>query len=282
MKCQVCQSPQCPDALDMTYRCSACGFFSSALPVEINEVHAIDEGARESALFPLREAGFRQILDDCKGLIKEGGSILDVGCAHGWFIQAAQARGYRCHGIEPDDDMATKLDAAKITFSKGFFPDILQADQTYDAITFHDVFEHLPDLAAVVTAARNHLNPGGLLIISLPMSDGIFFKIARGLATIGISGPLSRMWQKGLPSPHLSYFSRTTLPQLILKFGFDLRLSRDLPSVSTKGLYDRIRYDKEIGPIKAAILFVAARALVPITKMTASDSRYFVFRKTLR
>jgi SAM-dependent methyltransferase len=279
MLCQVCETGMRPDLLGKTYRCPACGFFASDLPVEINRVHVINEDTRAMALRHLRDVGFRQLLDDCAPLIPPGASILDVGCAHGWFIQSAQARGYVCHGVEPDEDMALRLRAANIDFAQGFFPDAVPEGATYDAITFNDVFEHLPTLDAIVRACHEHLAERGLLIISLPMSNGIFFRIARVLGRLGIDGPLSRMWQKGFPSPHLSYFSRQTLPDLITRHGFELVLARDLPSITVNGLYQRIRYDSDVGPVQAAVLFAATCLLVPATLAVPSDARYFAFRK---
>lgn len=282
MECQVCSSQMRTDVIDQTYRCESCGFFSSEFPIEINSLRVINEDAREAALFPLRAVSFRQILDDCTALIPARGSILDVGCAHGWFMEAAKARGYRSFGIEPDDDMAARLRASNIDFMKGYFPEVVPADARFDAITFNDVFEHLPNLAGIATAVHEHLGESGILIVNLPVSDGVFFRLARGIARFGIDGPLCRMWQKGLPSPHLSYFSRTTVPRLLSKHGFELVLARDLPSVSFNGLYDRIRYDTELGFFKAAVTFMAAVALVPLAKAMPSDSRYFVFRKARR
>lgn len=279
MECQVCGSQMRADVIDRTYRCDGCGFYSSEFPIEINNLRVIDEGAREAALFPLRAVSFRQILDDCAALIPAAGSILDVGCAHGWFMEAANARGYRCFGIEPDDDMAARLRASNIDFIKGYFPEAVPAGATYDVITFNDVFEHLPNLAGIAVAAHEHLGENGILIVNLPVCDGVFFRLARAIARFGIDGPLCRMWQKGLPSPHLSYFSRTTVPRLLSMHGFELVLARDLPSVSFNGLYDRIRYDTDLGFFKAAVTFMAAIPLVPLARAMPSDSRYFVFRK---
>jgi 2-polyprenyl-3-methyl-5-hydroxy-6-metoxy-1,4-benzoquinol methylase len=126
---------------------------------------------------PLRVISFKQILDECTELIPSGGPILDVGCAHGWFMEAAEARGYGCSGIEPDDDMASRLQASNIGFMKGYFPEVVPAGVKYDAITFNEVFEHLPNLSVMVTAVRDHLNENGVLIINLPVSDGIFLKL---------------------------------------------------------------------------------------------------------
>ena len=48
--------------------------------------------------------------------------------------------------------------------------------------------------------------------------------------------------------------------------------------MSTKGLYQRIRYDREVGWTKAAALYAAARALRLVTNAFPSDIQYFVFR----
>lgn len=79
MECQVCGSSMQADVIHPTYRCQACGFFSSEFPIGINCIHAINEDAREVALFPLRAISFKRILDECAELIPTRGSILDVG-----------------------------------------------------------------------------------------------------------------------------------------------------------------------------------------------------------
>ncbi len=51
------------------------------------------------------------------------------------------------------------------------------------------------------------------------------------------------MGQRGLPSPHLSYFMAGTLQRLFSRAGFTLLRRGHLASVATDGLYDGIRYD---------------------------------------
>ena len=279
MNCLVCESKMVPDIVDLTYRCMACGFFSSELPVEINSVYVIDEDVRENALYPLRKVGIETLMKEFRKFINRGSSILDVGCAHGWFITAAIEAGYPSFGIEPDHKMADRLRASKIDFVEGYFPDALSAEQKYDIVTFHDVFEHLPNLDRILNAVRDHLNPNGLLVINLPVTDGLFFRVARQLAFIGLVGPLARLWQKGLPSPHLSYFSRTNLLHYVTHRGFKYVRGFDLPSVTTEKLWRRIRYDTSLGFVRALGIFVGVHLLVPLTRVTKSDARCFVFTK---
>ena len=47
----------------------------------------IDENARETGLRELRKSNFTIIAENIKSFKPNGGSLLDVGCAHGWFIE---------------------------------------------------------------------------------------------------------------------------------------------------------------------------------------------------
>ena len=266
------------DVLDGTFLCPACGFRNSGLPVEINRVARIDEDARDAALRTLRFANFAQLLDDCADLLPRGASMLDVGCAHGWFLEAAKSRGLHAAGIEPDDDMAARARASGHDVVHGFFPDALPTGALYDAITFNDVFEHLPDVGAMARVLPGALRPGGVVIVNLPVSDGLVFRLSRQAARLGLRGPLQRMWQVGLPSPHLSYFSAATVPRLFAANGFTLVRSGPLEAVITEGLYERIRYDRAVGPVKAAALYAAARMVKLAVGAFPSDIQYFVFR----
>ena len=190
MICAICKAPMRPDVLIETYRCPACGFYASTLPVKINQVRRIDEINRERALQPLRSMNFSRILADCADLLPSGANVLDVGCAHGWFLDAANSAGYRCTGIDPDYQIAARARAAGHTVIDGLFPDAMLMDQRYDIITFHDVLEHLPQIDQVVAQLSQHLNDGGLTIVNLPVSDGLIFRLTRALArAVKINGP---------------------------------------------------------------------------------------------
>ncbi len=269
-----------PDILAGTYHCPYCGFYASAFPITINrEAERIDEAQRERALRNLRVENFNTLLDACEPLLSRGARLLDVGCAHGWFLEEAQKRGYATTGIEPDKAMAEKAQAAGHAITVGFFPEGLGGSEPFNAISFNDVFEHLENLPRVVSAARERLTENGILIINLPMSDGIFFRTARMFGKLGISGPLKRLWQWGLPSPHVSYFSVTNLARFMQDAGFVLGAEGKFKTLSPHGLMERIGYDKQAGKFKIVCLYALLLIGMRVLAFLPPDIRYFVFRK---
>jgi SAM-dependent methyltransferase len=284
--CFLCETPMRPDVLEGAFRCPACGLYRSDFPVAINQTRdgphdlgRLDEVRRERALKPLRLANFARLLDACKPHLAPGATLLDVGCAHGWFLQAAAERGYRPTGLEPDREVAARAKAEGAAVIEGFFPDALPAGAAYDAISFNDVFEHLADAHAMAEAVRARLNPGGLLILNLPLADGAIFQLARIAAWLGMKGPLARMWQEGLPSPHLAYYACGNLLQLMRAHGFALVAQGRLPSMTTQGLWPRIRYDRSVSAPKAAALYLAATGLAAVEGLLPPDIGYFILRK---
>jgi len=160
----------------------------------------------------------------------------------------------------------------------GLFPDAMPDGTRFDTITFNDVFEHLPDVNGMAHILPHYLERGGTVIVNLPVADGLIFRMARLAARFGVTDPLNRMWQAGLPSPHLSYFTGKTLQQLFEVAGFSCVRQGQLQPLSSNGLYDRIRYDREVGFFKAVALYTLARAAGAVSGVFLSDIQYFVFR----
>ena len=277
--CGVCGGPMRPHLLSNTFVCPACGFLASYLPVRINQVERIDEAARAKALKRLRQRNFEIVLAEVDAVASPNRKLLDVGCAHGWFLEAARACGYDAVGIEPDHAIAAEARADGHRVILGEFPAALDPGDRYDIITFNDVFEHLPGPAAMARATRRALAPGGVVAVTLPVSDGVVFRLASGAARVGVTGPLARLWQVGLPSPHLSYFSAATLVRLFTEAGFVLVRSGTLETIAREGLYERVRYDRALGSVRAATFYAAALLLRGASRHLGSDIGYFVFRQ---
>ena len=283
LTCPVCDSALAETTLNWLYRCPACGLERSTLDITINDTQRedmIDEDEREQALRPLRLETFRTIIGVLQSVVPlQDKELLDVGCAHGWFLDEAKAAGAVTHGIEPEAGIIERMDANDHKIWHGFFPDDLSAKELFDVITFNDVLEHLPDVRGCLKACHARLNPGGCLLVNLPDRNGFFYRLARILMAVGIRGPFERLWQKNFKSPHLSYFNAGNLKQLAEREGFTEVKRFSLPSVQFKGLWSRIRYDRSVSLVKALFLWLCVLFALPLLNLFPADINVQIFRK---
>ncbi|HYN41069.1 MAG TPA: class I SAM-dependent methyltransferase [Thermoanaerobaculia bacterium] len=263
------------------FECRQCGFLASSLVPAIGDDashEAIDETRRRQALDGLRHSNFECVLDAIQPLRTSFSTrLLDVGCAHGWFLRAAARRGYLATGLEPDATIATEARRDGHSVISGFFPGDLPDDAVFDVITFHDVFEHLPSPREAAAACFQRLSPGGLLVLVLPSSKGTLFRLARLLSRFGLHGPLDRLWQRGFPSPHLTYFHPDALDSLLQPLGFREVHRATLPSFTRKGLWQRLRYDQRSSFLVSVVQWLALGLLSPMQRLLPSDISFQVF-----
>ncbi|MGE4243166.1 MAG: class I SAM-dependent methyltransferase [Ramlibacter sp.] len=278
-RCGICAGPLRTGLAPWHRECAACGYESASLRPAINTHDtetAIDEASREIGLKALRQHNFRLLLDRICERLAEGGRtprearLLDVGAAHGWFVRTARER-LQAIGLEPDDHVRAMARAAGVELVGGYFPQALDTGERFDVITFNDVFEHLPDPHAALDACRAHLDPGGLLVLNLPCSDGAIYRAAKLLHRLGLRGPFERMWQKGLVSPHLHYFNKDNLARLLAVHGFGEPRFSTLPAVRLRGLYHRMRHSASIGVPRALAACIVVGAAVPFLRFFPSD-----------
>lgn len=238
------------------FRCQSCGFMRSNLAAG---GAALGEGFEE-----FRRRNFELLLDRLESVVPlHGKHLLEVGCGRGWFLEAAAARGANVCGIEPGPDFKSAK-AAGFTAYNGFFPHDLPPREKFDLIVFNDVFEHIPEPVAAIKDVEERLNPGGYALLNLPSSDGVFFKIASALARAGIAGPFDRMWQRGLASPHMSYFNPQNLQRLVAQHtSMKPVFCGVLPSLGRSGLRDRVKITMPgwRGDLLAGAVYMASFAL---------------------
>ena len=278
--CAVCGAALRGPVAGFRHDCPACGYACADLPVAITAAgRALREDDRETAIEPLRRRNFETVLDQIDAARSgERGDLLEVGCAHGWFLDAASSRGYAVHGIEPDAPIGAHAALRGHRVAIGYFPGALAANARFDVVAFNDVFEHLPDPRAALGEVRRVLRPGGLLAINLPSSRGALYRIADALRVIGWRGPHDRLWQVGFPSPHLSYFHPDALAALARAEGYREVARVPLPSVDREGLWARLRYDARAALPARAITWLAVALALPLLRRLSPDIVLQVFR----
>jgi len=203
-------------------QCGGCGLiFLDPVPAEAYETGAYGsdyyapwQGREEKA----RRRMWRRRLE---ALARRGarGTLLDVGCGDGLFLETAQREGWRGDGIEFSPEGARRA-AARLRrpiavgdlATRGLLPG------PYDIVTLWHVLEHLPEPRPMLEAARRRLRPGGTLVVAVPNTDNLpmraAYRVARGR-------PLP-LWEPGAREPHVSHFTPATLREILTRAGFEV------------------------------------------------------------
>ncbi len=137
------------------------------------------------------------------------GSLLDVGCANGYFLDEAARAGWAVEGVEVSE--AVRSDASR-RFDLTVRPDLVDAlaagAARFDVVTFYQALEHLADPLTALRQAHDLLRPGGCLLVETWDLSSL---VARA------SG---RYWQQISP-PSVAYlFDRDSLELLLSRAGF--------------------------------------------------------------
>jgi SAM-dependent methyltransferase len=279
MFCDACQSEMHEGLSAWHFVCPACKFERSTLEQKINQVQSIDEIARENALRSLREHNFNLLAGWLKETSNSNGkpTLLDVGSAHGWFLQKVK-EDFDAQGIEPDQAMADFAIKKGLNVRKGYFPAVLDHHEKFDFIIFNDVLEHIPDVKNIVKSCSDYLKDDGILVINVPDTRGVFYKASKFLKKLGMAGSFDRMWQVGLPSPHLYYFDKNSISKIAAQAGFKIVKEHSLNSIALNGLFDRINYaggNKLMNYLLGIAIFISSPAL----KIMHSDISVWFFKK---
>lgn len=148
------------------------------------------------------------------GIEPQGKNILDIGCAGGAFLRAAQDVGLKPTGIEPSAWLSRYArEKHNLDVREGTLTDHSFADNSFDMISMWDVIEHLTDPGEILTEISRILRPEGVLIVNYPD----YGSIARHL--------LGYKWPFFL-SVHLHYFTRQSIKALLAKHKFTTTLVR--------------------------------------------------------
>jgi SAM-dependent methyltransferase len=280
--CDVCGGRFGPDRHPWLWRCSGCGVLNATLPLAIPHEASgagVDEQLREAGLGATRRRNNETLLDVASALAPESRRVLDVGCGPGFLLEQANARGLVSSGIEPDGNAVAVALRRGLDIRHGYFPDAVPAEERFDVIVFNDVLEHVPDLARALEASASKLNPQGLLVLNCPDMRGLFFRTASLLDRIGVHGPFDRLWQRGLPSPHVWYFTPALLELSARRHGFVLERTVRLITVDLNGLWARIRTDPSTSLPVAVASVVFAWVTWPVSRLLPSDATACVFRR---
>jgi SAM-dependent methyltransferase len=131
------------------------------------------------------------------------GKLLELGCAYGFFLAEAAAQGFEVKGIELAADAVDHCRRAGLDVLSGVADEAsLRRIGRVDVIVLLDVIEHLPDPRQTLALCYEHLNPGGIIVIT----TGDF-----GSAAARFAGA---KWRLMTPPQHLWFFTQASMQRM--------------------------------------------------------------------
>lgn len=192
-----------------------------------------DAGYFDREYFELHE-GKRLYLDYLVGQLRragvDGGRVLDVGSGYGFFLDALGRAGYSAVGLELSPHAAAvsrRRDRARVACgsAEAWLP---FADGAFDAVTVHDVIEHVEEHLQCLHECRRVLRPGGrLLLVTLNR-----FSVARPI--------LGRRWSWYQDPTHVHMFSPGSLRRDMERAGFSCLRSTTMMNFCSVGETTRL------------------------------------------
>jgi SAM-dependent methyltransferase len=179
---------------------------SAALAARVAELGIVSPDVEEAER-PWRIQADRERLARLRQHIP-GGTLLDVGCATGTFVEVASA-AFDAWGVEPDSGTSEQARAAGLSVVTGTVADVVPPAGGFDAVTMFHVIEHLDSPHGTVRQARKLLSPNGVVMIETPTVDSVWFRLARS------------RWRQLIPD-HYFFFSHATLERLLAECGLQL------------------------------------------------------------
>jgi 2-polyprenyl-3-methyl-5-hydroxy-6-metoxy-1,4-benzoquinol methylase len=196
-------------------KCSKCKFVMEINRVpkqEILDGYKFSNDSEHDSQFELRIHSFLKTLKKIsKSLPKPPATLLDLGCAGGAFIIAAQEFGYDAVGIEPSEYLVSQARIRRnLKVQQGFIKDANQIfEKKFNIVCLWDVLEHTVDPIEALADAISVIEPDGRLIINVPDIGSILARI------VG-----KKNWW--ISSVHLYHFNKFHLETILNRFNMTL------------------------------------------------------------
>jgi SAM-dependent methyltransferase len=236
-------------------RCSDCSLVWLVDPPRPGEMHLHYTDAYHKLIAAAGESSparwkFRK---ETVASFRQAGTLLDLGCSSGSFLECFRDGNWRLFGIEMSAENAQKAEAT--TGAQVFTGDILGATfppESFDVITCFDVLEHLYEPRRVMARVAEWLKPGGNFYVLIPNIDSAEARV------------FGTYWH-GLELPrHLFHYCPESLTALAQSVGLHTLMlkTRRNPAVGTSMRYLWDDVLASIGILRIPVAYKARPGLI--------------------
>ena len=154
----------------------------------------------------IHRRNFRRRIRDLRRL-RPGGRLLELGCAYGFFLEAAAAH-WAVTGLDvAPEAVAHARDELGLDARRADFLDLPDEPESFDVICMWDTLEHLRRPVRCIEKAARWLKPGGILALTTNDVDSLLARVRK------------QKWRQIHPPTHVFYFSRATLDRAVAQAG---------------------------------------------------------------
>lgn len=229
MNCHICKNNQLKKIFlkdhYSLYRCLQCGHvYVDPMPTkeELEEFYSSDyfqfgstKGYREGYenFGELQKKFLQKILNNIVRINPKAKSLLDIGCAYGFFLKLASEIGLKVEGVEVSKTASVyAMKNYSLVIHNGTLQSYIKQNSypKFDVVTMLDVLEHLQDPDEAIQIASQLIESGGVLVIKVPNV---------GSTRARIQG---KRWRQIKPPEHLHYFSKRSIESLLAKHSFQI------------------------------------------------------------
>jgi len=207
------------------HRCRTCGCWSSDALARGAENSFVPESYFENA--DVDRGKWEDLRERLPARGESLDSILDVGCGNGTYLEYARQAfpAARREGIELDAGRAAEArqrDPSARIQTADALAGLAEASGPFDLVTLWDVFEHVPDPAALLRGLARTLAPGGAIFVQTIHEHSLVPTLGRW--AYRVSGGRLRFPARRTHEPHhLVFFTRRGLRRLAQDAGLSIR-----------------------------------------------------------
>lgn len=202
-------------------RCRACGLIYRNIRQKETCLRQNYAQWYEEGLAPESVSGRKELFAKCLKLaepFRQRNRILDVGAGHGFFLSECAKRGWDCYGVEFS---RTAVDFAQRNFGLnlfcGAFEETEYPSDSFDAVTFFNSLEFMPNPKRALQKTCQLLRPGGAIIVRFSNAG---FHVAAYRFFLFLGKVHWKLCRLDLPVIHLYAFDRRSITRLLLESGF--------------------------------------------------------------
>jgi len=151
------------------------------------------------------------------------GTILDVGCSDGLFMDFAEQQGWNVFGVDVNRDKLRRTQQRHSDSARyGSIYELDWPDSHFDVIRLCHVLEHLTNPNEAIISLHRVLRTGGILNIGVPVLDDRMYRWLRRLPHSRFRKKLTEVVAWMDPPHHVTTWSTRSLQRILENCGFEL------------------------------------------------------------